>query len=536
MTTSPAADSSIDLRRRARSLPGWVAIVAVASIVAVPVVVTIASILEPNTAVWRELWNTRLPGMIRDTVTLLVTVVVGSTVLGTGLAWLVTAHRFPGRRLLGWALVTPLAMPGYVLGFVWLDTLQGPLGARSVRSIWLCAAVLTMAYFPYVYLLARAAFRDQSASSIAVARSLGCTPWAAWWRVTLPMARPSIAAGAALVAMEVLTDVGTVRLFNVSTIADGVLRVWFGTGDRNAAAELATLLIGAAVLLILVERLLRGRARYTQGGRMQTVAPRPTGLGGTLALMAVGWGVVAVAVGIPLVKLIRWVREARATGQNVAMEGDLGHHVSSSLQVAGAATIVCLVAGVTLAWLARRRGIAGQVVARVATLGYAVPGPVVAVGVVITLAALDRFSWIPGSLLLVGSLVGLVYALTVRFLAVSYQGVDASLSKVPPNVVAGARTLGAGPWRVATRIELPLIRTGLLASAALVAIDAMKELPITLLLRPFGMDTLSVWVWRATSESFWVQAAVPSLAIVGIGMVPVAVLLWALERGAEVTT
>lgn len=536
MTFGFAIGSSTTLRRRARSLPGWAAIVAVAAVVAAPVVVTVASIVEPSGDVWRELWETRLPGMIRDTVTLLVTVVVGATVLGTGLAWLVTAHRFPGRRVLGWALVTPLAVPGYVLGFVWLDTMEGPLGARGVRSIWLCAAVLTMAYYPYVYLLARAAFRDQSASSIAVARSLGCTPWQAWWRVTLPMARPSIAAGAALVAMEVLTDVGTVRLFNVSTIADGVLRVWFGTGNRNAAAELATLLIGAAVLLIAAERLLRGRARYTQGGRNQTVVPRPTGPRSTIAVLAAGWTVVAVAVGVPLVKLIRWVGEARATGQNVAMEGDLGHHLRSSLTVAGAATIVCIVVGVTLAWLARRRGAAGQVVARTATLGYAVPGPVVAVGVVITLAALDRADWLPGDVLLVGSMVGLVYALTVRFLAVSYQGVEASLSKVPPNVIAGARTLGARPWRVATRIELPLVRTGLLAAAALVAIDSVKELPITLLLRPFGTDTLSVWVWRATSESLWVQAAVPSLAIVTIGMVPVAVLLWALERGAEVTT
>jgi iron(III) transport system permease protein len=513
-----------------------VAIVVVAGVVAAPVIVTVASILDPATEVWRRLWETRLPGMIRDTVTLLLTVVIGATVLGTGLAWLVTAYRFPGRRLLGWALVTPLAVPGYVLGFVWLDTLQGPLGARTVRSIWLCAAVLIMALYPYVYLLARAAFREQSASSIAVARSLGCTPWQAWWRVTLPMARPSIAAGAALVAMEVLTDVGTVRLFNVSTVADGVLRVWFGTGDRNAATELATLLIGAAVLLIALERLLRGRARYTQSGARTSVAPRATTTASMLAVTTIGWTVVAMAVVVPLVRLVRWAQEASRTGQAVAMEGDLGFHVVSSLRVAGLATVSCLVIGTVLAWLARRRGPIGQVIGRIATLGYAVPGPVVAVGVVITLAALDRRGWVPGGALLVGSMAGLVYALAVRFLAVSYQGVEASLSKVPPNVIAGARTLGARPWRVATRIEIPLIRTGLLAAAALVAIDVMKELPITLLLRPFGGDTLSVWVWRATSEAFWVQAAVPSLAIVVLGMIPVAILVWALEHGAEVTT
>jgi len=535
---SPASlPAAAALRRRARSLPGWAAIVAVAAVLAAPVVVIVASLLEPSTEVWRELWRTRLPGMLRDTATLLVTVVLGSTVLGTGLAWLVTAHRFPGRRLLEWALVAPLAVPGYVLGIVWLDTMQGPLGARGVRSIWLCAAVLTMALYPYVYLLARAAFRDQSAEAIAVARSLGCTPWRAWWRVTLPMARPAIAAGAALVAMEVLTDVGTVRLFNVSTVADGVLRVWFGTGDRDAAAELATLLIGAAVLLIAVERLLRGRARYTRAGvRRAPVDPAPSGLGVAVGATLVGWTVVAVAVVAPLWKLVRWADEARATGQAVAVEGDLGHHLGASLRVALTATAVCVLAGVALAWLARRRGTPGQLVARTATLGYAVPGPVVAVGVVVTLAALDRQGWVPGGVLLVGSLAGLLYALTVRFLAVAFQGVEAGLAKVPPNVVAGARTLGARPWRVAGRVELPLVGSGLVAASALVAVDALKELPITLLLRPFGVDTLPVWVWRATSESLWVQAAVPSLAIVVIGMVLVAILLWAVERGAEVTT
>lgn len=536
MTLALGSPASTTIRRRARSLPGWAAIVAVAGAIASPILVIVASILEPSVEVWRELWDTRLPGMIRDTVTLLVTVVTAATVLGTGLAWLVTAYRFPGRRILGWALVVPLAVPGYVLGFVWLDTLQGPLGARAVRNIWLCAAVLTLSLYPYVYLLARAAFREQSASAVAVARSLGCSPAQAWWRVTLPMARPSIAAGAALVAMEVLTDVGTVRLFNVSTIADGVLRVWFGTGNRNAAAELATLLIAAALALILVERLLRGRARYTQGGRRQAISAAPASMRTTVVALLAGWGVIVVAVAVPLVRLIGWVGEARRTGQNVSVAGDLGTHVAASLRVAGATTIACVVVGVTLALLARRRGRGGYALARIATAGYAVPGPVVAVGVVITLAALDRQSWIPNEVLLVGSMAGLVYALTVRFLAVGYQGVDASLGKVPPNVVAGARSLGARPWRVALRVELPLIRAGLIAAAALVAMDSLKELPVTLLLRPFGTDTLSVWVWQATSESLWVQAAVPSLAIVAVGMVPVAILLWALEHGADVTS
>lgn len=523
--------------RRLESLPGWAAAAAASLVFAVPVAVIVASLVDPDTEVWRRLWQTRLPGMLRDTATLLVTVVSGATVLGTGLAWLVTAYRFPGRRLLGWALVVPLAVPGYVLGFAWLDTLQGPLGARGVRSIWLCAGVLILSLYPYVYLLARAAFAAQSPNAVAVARTLGSTPWRTWSRVTLPMARPSVAAGAALVAMEVLTDVGTVRLFNVSTVADGVLRVWFGTGDRDAAAELATLLIGVALALILVERLLRRGARYDQAGPPLTPGgPRAHGRAGRVLAPLAGWSVVAVAVAVPLARLIRWAVEAHRTDQHVTVGGGLVEHLRTSAGVAGAATVACVLAGVLTAGLARRRGTVGQALGRVASLGYAVPGPVVAVGVVITLAALDRQRWLPGGALLVGSMAGLVYGLTVRFLAVSYHAVEAGMAGVPPNVVAGARVLGAGPARVAWRIELPLVRPGLLAAASLVAIDTLKELPITLLLRPFGTDTLSVWVWQATSESLWVQAAVPSLAMVALGLVPVAVLLWALERGATVTS
>ena len=511
-------------------------VVVIALAIATPVVVVVASIADPATDVWRELWATRLPGMLVDTATLLVTVLAGTLGLGVGLAWLVTSFTFPGQRLLGWLLVTPLAIPGYVLGFVWLETLAGPLGARAVRSIWLCAFVLTLTLYPYVYLFARAAFREQSLRSIDVARSLGCTSFQAWWRVTLPLARPSLATGAALVGMEVLTDIGTVRLFNVSTVADGVIRVWFGTGDRNAASELAVLLIVAVVVLVGIERLLRGRARYSQaGGAVRSDPGRSTSLGGYVAMVA-GWSVFALAVVLPVSQLLRWAGQARASGQTATVAGDLPFHLWSSVKVAGLATLVCLAIGLLLVAVLRGRERLGPIVARLATLGYAVPGPVVAVGVVITLAAVDRRGWAPDGLFLVGSLAGLVYALVVRFLAIAHQGIDASLTKVPANVRASAQVLGARRWRLATKIELPMARAGILAATALVAVDALKELPVTLLLRPFGTDTLSVWVWQATSEALWIQAAVPSLAIVSLGMVLVIVLLAALERGGEVTS
>ncbi|MFN3216882.1 MAG: ABC transporter permease [Acidimicrobiales bacterium] len=530
--THPSGASAI-----AQHIRSWAtATISSSAAVSVPVLVIVWSIVQPDTEVWRQLWETRLPGMLRETAILLVTVVAGTLVLGTSLAWIVTAYRFPGSRLLGWLLVTPLAIPGYVLGFVWLDTLQEPLGARAVRSIWLCALTLTLTLYPYVYLFARAAFREQSQRSIDVARSLGCSRMRAFWRVVLPMARPSLAGGAALVGMEVLTDVGTVRLFNVSTIADGVLRVWFGTGNRNAAAELAVLLIAIAVVLITVERLARRRARFTQAGSRNVMQAEPLRGTRAVAASAFGWGIFAIAIALPVYRLITWAFEAQRTNQTVTVAGDVGFHLTASLRVAGAATLACLGLGLLLAVGLDRRRRSGMFLARLATLGYAVPGPVVAIGVLVTLAALDRQDWLPTDVLLVGSFVGLVYALVVRFLAVAFQGIDASLGKVSPSVVASARTLGAGRFRVATRIELPLAGAGIIAASVLVAIDTLKELPVTLLLRPFGTDTLPIWVWQATSESLWVQAAVPSLAIVALGMVLVVVLLWTLEHGAEATS
>lgn len=519
---------------RNRALPGWAATIAITAVVAAPVVVLAASVLDPSVDVWVRLWETRLPAMIRDTVALLVLVLGGSLILGTGLAWLVAAHRFPGRRALGWLLVTPLAVPGYVAGFVWLDTLSGPLGIRAVRSLWVGALALVLTLYPYVYLFARAAFRDVGATALDASRTLGHGPLTTFVRVALPMARPALAAGGALVAMEVLTDIGTVRLFNIGTLADGVLRVWFGTGDRQAAAELATALLAAAVLLIATERLLRRGADYTTGGATRPLVPRLLPRRQAAVALAIVLAVLALAVGVPLVRLLDWVAQVGLGAATVA--GGIGHHLRSTVLIAGIAGTICLGAGTVLALNVRHRGTAGRFLGRVASLGYAMPGPVVAVGAVITLAALDRALPLPSGVVLVGSIAGVVFALVVRYLAVGYQGVDAGLDRVPAETVDSARVLGAGPLRTALTVELPQARYAVLAAAALIAIDTVKELPITLLLRPFGVDTLSVWVWQATSESLWAEAALPSLVMVAVGMAAVGALLLALERGAEVVS
>lgn len=515
---------------------GWTIIVALVALFATPVAVLAWSLVDPATEVWAHLWETRLPGMIVDTVVLLLLVVSGAVVVGTLLAWLVSAHDFVGRRAISWLLVTPLAIPGYVGGFVWLDTLSNVFGARGVRAMWLCAAVLIVSLYPYVYLFARAAFADQGVGTISAARSLGSGPLEVFLRIAVPAARPAIAAGAALVAMEVLTDIGTVRLFNVSTLSDGVMRVWFDTGDRSAATELASALTGAAILLVALERLLRRGARRARNASETPLVPSRLSSSGSIVACCVCVLFVVVAVVVPLVRLVDWSLETTRAGTTMTVAGGVAHHAGSTLALAGTATLLCITIGTLLALVVNHRGTTARFVGRLTTVGYAMPGPVVAVGVVVTLAALDRRGWIPGGFLLVGSAIGLVFALVTRFFAVGYHGVESSLDRLTPSTRESARVLGAGPLRTALAVEIPAARYGLLAATALLSVDMVKELPITLLLRPFGIDTLAVWVWQATSESLWAQAALPSLLMVAVGMIAVGVLLAALERGGEVVS
>lgn len=536
-------------RRRATGSSAWlVGAVLLSATLAAPLALLASVALTPTPAVWRHLWQTRLPGMLASTASLVAAVGLGTLVLGAGLAWLVTAYRFPGRRLMSWLLALPLAMPAYVLGFLFLSTMdhagpvQSMLRARFGAGVWFpeirslpwAALILSLALYPYVFLLARAAFREQSAGVLDVARAMGHGPVRAFLRVALPMARPSLAAGTALVTMETLTDFATVRLFNVQTVADGVFRVWFGLADRPAATELAGILLAAALLLILVERRLRGRARYhQQGGRGRGLTP--IHLVGWRAALATATclAVLLGALGLPIVRLAMWSAEALGRNLIATPAGGFVEHALHSLGVAAAASLACLVLAVALANAVRfHEGRATRIAVRLATSGYAVPGAVVAVGVVLALTAVDRAAAIlPGWPLLTGTLLGLLYAYTVRYLAVTYHPIEASLVKITPTITWSARTLGATPARVLTRVHLPMVRAGAVMGVALVFLDVMKELPATLLLRPFGFDTLAVWVWRMTSESRWVEASVPSLAIVLASLVPLAVLLRYFERG-----
>lgn len=527
---------------------GWSAVVvAAAGFVVVPVVAVTAGVLTPTTRVWAQLWSTVLPEMLGSTLALLLGVAAGTLVLGAGLAWLVSAYRFPGSTVFSWLLVLPLAMPGYILGFVFLALLDfpGPVqtGLRAVfgpevwfpevRSIPGAAVVLSLTLFPYVYLLTRSALREQAPATYEAARTLGAGHARAGARVVLPLARPSLAAGLALVLMETLTDFATVSYFQVQTVSVGVYQVWKGQFDREAATELAGLVLGFALLVIAGERVLRGRARYHQHG----AAGR--GLAQVRLTGARGWAatgicaaVLTAAFGLPVAQLLWWAgAELLAGGGGGLLAARYAGYLGNSLTVAVTAAVGCAAIGLLVVHGARMSGgRPTRAAAQLTSVGYAIPGVVVAIGVLVAFAQLDaglEALGVPGGtgLLATGSVLGIIYAYLVRFLALGYHSIDASFAKVGGAMTDSALCLGASPARVLGRVHLPLVRNGIVAALVLVTIDALKELPIVLLLRPFGFDTLSVWTYQLASESRWESAALPALTIVAVALIPVLVLV-----------
>lgn len=525
--------------------PWPVAAGAVALLVATPILIVVSSIATPSLEVWRHLWETQLTELIWNTLILIVGVGLGVAVLGTGLAWLVTMYRFPGRAAFEWLLILPLAMPAYVIGFVflaifdyagpvqsWLRHAFGPgIWFPDVASSGGVVLVMTLVFYPYVYLLARAAFLEQSETILEAAHALGASRWEVFWKVALPLARPSIVAGLALALMEALADFGTVAIYGFNTFTVAIYRVWFGLFDRGAATELASLLLLFTLTLYLLERSLRGRARFYQTeGRVRPATPkRLTGWKAWTASGVAGL-VVGVAFLVPVAQLILWT--VTSFGGS-----DYDHryptYMLNTLTLGAITAAVAVAAAVVVGYglrLSRSRFVAAF--GRIASMGYALPGSVIAVGVLVPLAFVDHSldalllaTWGVGSgLLLTGSMVGLVFAYLVRFLAVSCQTVEASLVKITPNMDMAGRSLGVSQGGVLWRIHLPLIRGGLCTAAILVFVDVIKEMPATLLLRPFGYETLALRVWELTSESLWQAAALPALTIVAVGILPVLIL------------
>ncbi len=544
------------LRRRRGPARRTSAVVAqtAALLVLLPVLGVAAGVLAAGPGLWTRVAASGWPALTVRTLALTALTVAGALVLGAGLAWLTTAYRFPGRRLLSGLLVLPIAVPAYILGLVWSSLLSyaGPVQTAwravlgesvpfpPVRTLPVAAAVLVLTLYPYVYLLARAAFRHSAASPYGAARTLGLRPGQAAVRVVLPLARPALAAGGLLVALETLSDFATVQYFGVDTLSVGIYRVWRGQFDRPAATVLALLVLLLALGLLAAERALRRGARYSAHVRDSTpLAPvRLPGLRGWAATGACA-AVLALSVGVPLVTLATWSTTTALRGAGGALDPDFLRAGANSVLLAGQTAALVAVLALLVVHAARidpRRRVRLAVQATVS--GYAVPGPVLAIGALLALATvrqlLDAAGLPGGSGLVTGSVAVLLLVYTARFLALGCSSTEARLAGVSPSLTAAALSLGAGPRRVLTGVHLPLARSGTGVAAVLVAVDALKELPIVLLLRPFGFDTLAVRVWQLAADSRYEMAGLPALTIVAVALVPVALLLRGDDRDEEV--
>ena len=528
----------------------------VAALVGIPIIVVAGALFAPESASWAHLRDTVLLDYVINTVALALAVGVLSAVIGVATAWVVATRDFPGRRILSWALVLPLAAPAYVVAYVYTDLLEfaGPVQSAlrvatgwaagdywfpPIRSLTGAALVLSLVLYPYVYLLARTAFEVQAASLFEAARVLGARPRRAFFAVALPAARPVIAGGVALAMMETVADYGVVDYFGVSTFTTGIFRTWFALGDRAAALELAAWLFVLALLLVLAESAAR-RGRYSNPVARDVAAPLHALKGRRAAMATFGCSLPLVfGFVVPVVVL---VRHAVAQGDTLLGHG-FGGFVANSFTVAAAAAILATALAVGLAYSERLNAARPTRLAiRTATLGYALPGTVVAVGVLVPLALLDKTiaRFLAGfgvdvGLILTGTTAALVFAYVARFLTVAYNACHGGMEKVHRNLDAAARTLGAAPRRVLTAVHFPLTRAAVASAGLLVFIDVMKELPATLILRPFNFETLATRVYRLASDERLAEASTAALAIVMVGVVPVVLLgLSAVRRRKDV--
>lgn len=515
-----------------------------ALVLATPILVVCSAVLSPVPPVWQHLRQTVLGSYVQGTVLLALLVGVLAAVVGVATAWIVATREFPGRRLLSWALMLPLAVPAYVIAYVYTDLLDfsGPVQAMlrqllgregtvlpPIRSLGGAALMLGLVLYPYVYLLARGAFSRQAKALFEAARALGASRRRAFWRVSLPAARPFIAGGVALAMMETVADYGVVEYFGVPTFTTGIFRTWFALGDRSAALLLAACLFALVAVLVIGERWAR-RGRFSNPVAPSGTAPLVRLRGWRAAIASIGVAMpLALGFGVPVAVL---AGHAFATGDPL-LGRSFAAFVQASVGVAGCTALLAVSVAVALAYCERLSPRpATRLAVGTATLGYALPGAVLAVGVLVPLTSIDHalarwlrgtFDWHVG-LVLTGTAAALVFACLVRFLTVAYNACHGGLAQIHLRLDDAARTLGAGPGRMLRRIHVPLLRGSVATAGLLVFIDVMKELPATLILRPFNFETLATRVYRLASDERLAEASTAALAIVAVGIVP-AILL-----------
>lgn len=523
--------------------PLLVPALAIAVAVLAPLVLLLGAVLQPDTAgTWSHLTSTVLGGYVGNSLLLLVGVLFLALVWGVSGAWLTATCSFPGVAMLRWGMLLPLALPSYVLAYCWTDVwefagpVQGTLRQWGVidgrlpawwpaaRSLPSACVVLALALYPYLHLMLWTAFHRQSPRLVEAARSLGLGPWAALGRVVLPALRPSLAAGAALVGLETLAEFGAVDHLGVDTITTGIYRTWRGLYSWTGAARLAGLLLVGVALLLALEALTRRRCKPLPeaGG----AAPPPArSLHGWRGWLALAWCAFPVLIGfvLPCLRLGYLALHAPLDPQLLSAG-------TTTTLLAGSAAVLLVLTAVLLAY-ARRWGplrLGGACVGA-ARLGYAIPGSVIAIAIGVPLAWLDNtwltpaWAWLTGEtwrLPLSGSLMILVYAYLVRFQAVALAAVDGGLRRIPPRLDEAARSLGVGRIGVLARVHVPLLAPGVLAGALLVAVEVVKELPASMILRPFGIDTLACRLHQEVASESLSGAAAPALALVALGLLP----------------
>ena len=528
-----------------------------AALIAAPLLSVAVNVFSPGTAgTWRHLLDTVLPDYVLTTLWLCAGVGVGVAALGVGAAWLVTRYEFPGRGSFEWALLLPLAMPAYVMAYAYTDLLQfvGPVqgwlretfGWRradywfpDARSLGGAVAMFSLVLYPYVYMLARTAFLERAGGMIEVGRTLGLTPFQAFCRLSLPLARPAIAGGVALALMETLADYGTVSYFAVQTFTTGIYRAWFSLGDRTAAAQLAMVLLAFVVAVLALERVSRGGSRFADSTlRSRGVMRVP--LQGPRALLA--W----LGCALPLAGgflLPAGVMLHMALNEGDAQFGARFFTLAgNSVLVAGTTALLATALALLIAYAARvDRSAPMRWAHRVAGLGYALPGSVIAVGVLIPVTRLDHAVaallreglGVEVGLLWTGTIAALVYACVVRYLTAALQAMDAGLARITPRMEQAARTLGHTPAQTLWRVHLPLLRGSLLTAGLLVFVDVMKELPATLVMRPFNFDTLATQAFTLASDERLTEASSAALSIVAVGGLPLILISWQIAKARK---
>ena len=526
----------------------------IAVLVTVPIITVIFIGLTPSDEIWSHLVSTVLSLYISTTLQLMIGVAIGTLTIGVGTAWLVSTCRFPGKKIFEWALLLPMAMPAYVIAYVYTDILEfaGPVQGMmreifgwvtkrdywfpEIRSVGGAISMMTLVLYPYVYLLSRAAFMEQSVCVLEASRVLGRGPWRSFFSVALPLARPAIVIGVSLVMMETLNDFGTVDFFAVSTFTLGIYDVWQNMNNVAGAAQLAGVLLFFVIFLVLAERFARRKQRFHHTTSKYKALPgyKLEGWAKRLAVISCALPVVFGFI-LPAMVLASYA----VIHYELALNPAVFRYAGNSIMLSALAAVLAIAIGIFMAYGVRLRN--EKIVtfmARFASLGYAVPGSVLAVGVLVSLGAMDNGidKFMKGNfgigtgLLFSGTIAAVTFGYLVRFLALSFGSVEASLTKITPSIDGAAASLGHKPFSTLRRIHVPLIRGSVMTAAMLVFVDCMKELPMTVILRPFNFHTLATYVHQFASDEQLGEASLAALGIVGFGILPVIMLSFAITR------